>query len=65
MKQQVLKPHYRKGNRYFFRHKKQKMVLEKIAPQHYIASGNIIQDKTLQLVTDETVDYENVVIEVK
>lgn len=61
----TLKPHYRKGNKFYFRYNKQRMVLEKKAPNHYEASGDIIEDKNIQLITDETINYATVKIDVK
>lgn len=61
----ILKPHYRRGNKYFFRYKKQRMALEKKGPNHYEATGDIIEDKTIQLITDETINYATVRIDIK
>ena len=52
------------GDRYFFRDGKKKMVIEKVKPQHYLVTGYIIR-KQIMLVSDETISYANVKIEVR
>lgn len=53
----ILKPYYRKGNKYFFRHKKQKMTIQRFKEGVYKLSGDIIQRVQLQISQNEIVSY--------
>lgn len=38
----AIKPYYRKGNKYFFRHKKQRMTIKRLNEGVYIIYGDLI-----------------------
>ncbi len=53
------------GNKHYFRDGKKKMVIERFKKGHYIVTGDIIEGKEIMLFSDETIRYQNIVIEVK
>ena len=62
---QPLRPYYTKFPKYFFRYNGKKMVIEKISDNHYQAYGDIIEDKNIQIIVEETISPANTRIDVR